>query len=47
MLAEHNAALKQIRPDAQEAIIEDAGNWLAWEVPARFIEEVERFLVER
>ena len=44
MLAACGARLKALRPEVYEVIIADAGNWLAWEVPERFVAEVEQFL---
>jgi len=36
--------LIKLRPDVQETMITSGGDWLAWEMPERFVEEVERFL---
>ncbi|MBI1759883.1 MAG: alpha/beta hydrolase [Acidobacteria bacterium] len=46
MLVECSAPLKRLRPELREVVIEGGGNWLAWEQPARFAEEVARFLAE-
>jgi pimeloyl-ACP methyl ester carboxylesterase len=43
-LADLSEPLTRLRPDVHEAVIAGGGEWLAWEMPERFAEEVERFL---
>ncbi len=43
-LADLSEPLTKLRPDVQEVMITGGGDWLAWEMPERFVEEVERFL---
>ena len=43
-LADLSEPLQRLRPDVRETMIAGGSGWLAWEMPERFVEEVERFL---